>query len=818
MKLMDLQPSGNKQIELISIETEKLYFTVKGKHESSNFNYSEDVTKDSFYCQCSDENELIKAEVLKEQPIFYEYQNYQIIIEDKGNHEIRFYHESKHIREQIAYTTPSKRVLSGSINFMSDIGLTELIILVNGEAYLKVRIEVFPKKIDYKKDYHRMLEEVNDEIYNLSFEFLKRTYLNMSISSKEGNSLTEYYSILRVIYSGLIQSIKTVMNQPHHALMKESSVVSVHKSKKVNEQTIKWLSKNVNHYIKLEDRMVPTKILQVKKNLTVDTYENQFLKYMLLTIVSKLEDLKRKYSKLDRAKDEIFTQNLSQMIKEIRSFTNETFLKNVGRYEFKDSFSLVLKMAPGYKEIYKYYLMLRKGLTMHGDIFRLSMKDLALLYEYWCFIKINNLLRNKYKMIKNTMIKVNTNGVFVTLKKGSHTEVTYQNPRNGEIFTVSYNLGMSSKTVAQRPDNIFSMEKNGAKIRYNYIFDAKYRINSAKIGTTYKQYYHTPGPEEDDINTMHRYRDAIVYEHKEQGNVERNIFGAFVLFPYEKEDEYANHNFYKSIELVNVGGIPFLPGSTALMESFLDELIEESSLSSYERSLGQVGKNYYLEKSYFDDRTVLVGSLSSKEQLEINLNHKFYHTKLSNVDLDKHLIKTIAIGQSKKLFGEEMAGIRYYGKVKRIQIVERRDINEIPKDSDELYIKFEIEEWKTLQNPLRVEGFQVIRVMYTTDYLLHHTEIVSELCIRSEEEFRLWMELKRIDEKSEAIIGRKSLEDRTTIEGFSIGDKQIFFLDDKLRVIKGEKVYHYLRKDFRKNPKLVVRMIREDFFDDERRL
>ncbi|MBO0566448.1 hypothetical protein EXQ38_15335 [Clostridium botulinum] len=47
------------------------------------------------------------------------------------------------------------------------------------------------------------------------------------------------------------------------------------------------------------------------------------------------------------------------------------------------------------------------------------MKNLALLYEYWCFIKINSILRKKYKMIKNDIIKVNTNGIFVTLKKGT---------------------------------------------------------------------------------------------------------------------------------------------------------------------------------------------------------------------------------------------------------------------------------------------------------------------------------------------------------------------------------------------------------------
>ncbi len=40
------------------------------------------------------------------------------------------------------------------------------------------------------------------------------------------------------------------------------------------------------------------------------------------------------------------------------------------------SISLVLQMASGYREVYRYYLMLLKGLSIQNDLFRLSMKDL----------------------------------------------------------------------------------------------------------------------------------------------------------------------------------------------------------------------------------------------------------------------------------------------------------------------------------------------------------------------------------------------------------------------------------------------------------
>jgi len=254
-----------------------------------------------------------------------------------------------------------------------------------------------------------------------------------------------------------------------------------------------------------------------------------------------------------------------------------------------------------------------------------------------------------------------------------------------------------------------------------------------------------------------------------------------------------------------VGGIPFLPNSTKLVEEFLDELIEESAPSSYERSLRQRGHDYYLKDSYFSERTVLLGSLSNKGQLDINLNNKFYHTKLKNVDLEKQLIKTVAIGQSKRLFGDE-AGVKYYGKVKDIKIAKRRDIKEIPRDSEELYIRFEIEEWKELDSQIKVEGFQVITVLYTTDYLLKNAKTISELCIKGKEEFRLWMELKRLDNEVIAMSDDK-VHKGTNIKGFSIGDKDIYIVEDRFRVIENGRVQDHLRKDFRKNPRSIVKLM-----------
>lgn len=56
------------------------------------------------------------------------------------------------------------------------------------------------------------------------------------------------------------------------------------------------------------------------------------------------------------------------------------------------------------------------------------------------------------------------------------------------------------------------------------------------------------------------------------------------------------------------------------MKNFLDELINESSYSTYERSIEKIGKD-----KYFIERNVLIGTLKNKEQYYINIDNKFYH-------------------------------------------------------------------------------------------------------------------------------------------------------------------------------------------------
>jgi len=253
-------------------------------------------------------------------------------------------------------------------------------------------------------------------------------------------------------------------------------------------------------------------MLAVEKKLSYDNFENKFIKWSFSELIKRLKHFKINYLKVKRENvDQDLIKKIDKMIRKLKLKPKHSFLAEVGELQKIDSISLVLQMAPGYKELYKYYLLLLKGLSLNGDIFRLSIKELWQLYEYWTFLKLNSLLQDKYKMLKNNIIELDYSGINVTLSKGASAEVEYQNPITGEKFTLSYNTAAGDGiTTNQKPDNILSLSKEDSEHQYKFIFDAKYRLNQAEEGTPYaRSHKGIPGPEDDDINTMHRYRNAV---------------------------------------------------------------------------------------------------------------------------------------------------------------------------------------------------------------------------------------------------------------------------------------------------------------------
>ncbi|MGL5616414.1 MAG: DUF2357 domain-containing protein [Sarcina sp.] len=576
---MASQDSGNN--ELLYIETPLVNLTINAENPSS-------IGKDSSknIRTFIDNKEVFIAD-LDYNSYLKEYKNYHIEIQGKNSaDEILFYNDNKNIREKVVKSKRKTNFYSGIINFRSDIGYSDIYIKVNGQEHIKVTLEVRPSKIDYKDDYKELLEDVNKEIYNLAFGFLARTYLGADVKNERG-SLTEFYSILNYLFEKFQKAINVVNYSPHQCLVKEEKILNYNKIINPKNDSFRWLEKRGHLFKEIGGRRVPTKALVSKKTVTLDNNENRFLKFLLEDIVKSIDNFKREYYKTSsgyngKVTDKAVIERIEKMENYFRRILTTGFLKDVESNFRKGDISLVFRMKAGYRDVFKYYLIIRKGLTIKSDILTISMKELSLLYEYWCFIKINSILREDYNLISSDMLKVNRNSLYVTLKKGNQSTIVYENKMNNERIEVSYNRKSYSANVAQKPDNIFTIKKQGEESYREYIFDAKYKLENK---VEYKKNYGGIGPKEEDINTMHRYRDAILYAENDK---RKPIVGAFVLFPYDNEKEYRNHKFYKTIDEVSIGALPFLPKSTELMREFLGQLINDNPIAKMNKEIEEI--------------------------------------------------------------------------------------------------------------------------------------------------------------------------------------------------------------------------------------
>ena len=693
----------------------------------------------------------------KTYPLFFEQTDYEIIVNSTNGEDVALWHENYTVREKITPVLEGKNdLISGIINFGNNAGFSDIEIMQNGRKVLVIKIEVFPSKITYKEDYQAMLEDISNEIYGAILDFMRNTYQEFSIGSENRSVSAIFFEIVKHLYQKFMNAANRIIAQPKHKLEINHPIVAAHKVKKTDKQSIKWLVKNPQNVAFANSKLVVEKAPAVQKLINYNTVENQFVKHIFKTVVSKLKDFKERYIKSTFKPENAVTECVDRMVVNISQICNMSFLKDVDDYKATQSMSLVFEMAPGYRELYKYYLMMLRGLNINGDVFKLSLKDTAQLYEYWCFVKLVSLMKKNYKLASSDIIKIDNSGVTITLVKGKKSDIRFINPRTGERLTLTYNPGeQDTQTVNQKPDNVLTLEKKGANIEYKYIFDAKYRIENNPTDPFYPDENY--GPKLSDINAMHRYRDAIVFEKKNPAKFmfERTMFGAYVLFPYDDpENNYVNHRFYKSIETVNIGGLPFLPGTTKLVEDFLSDLVEDSAESAFERASLPGGVEERLAKVDWTVKDVMVGTVRTSEQYKYNIQYNCYYAPKKVVDDKRFPIHFIALheeGVSQK------DGINKYGEVTKVTIKKRKDIpvSTNRKNDDEDYYFFHIKKWVDLKNLIEIKDSSKGAPKFTNKFLLYNCSQSFQLFnIHSGEEYRLMKEIVKAFDKT--VVDAKS--------------------------------------------------------------
>ncbi|MDO4163552.1 MAG: DUF2357 domain-containing protein [Bacteroides sp.] len=527
--------------------------------------------------------------------VFFDNADYPIWVEFEDYvKDARFGSELQGDNERFAFR---KHILAGFLNYGNDIGRSEIRLIYRtkeGTKTFTFCFEVLSTKLNYHEHWRSILEDIEREYRMLSLDYMRRTFHGFSPDPNGDTPEIVWWSVFAGEQEKFIRACKGIIERPRHRLHGQETY------KRADKLTI--VPRHIEGEL-AEHRMESGHLYRVEERIqTNDTPENRFLKFALAQITGKYEKLKRKIESLNTVSD-VKKEEMHRILSTLKHLARNPFFRTVGQYKGMMQESLVLHKATGYSQVYRTWNLLRRGYSLYDGLYRLQTKDIATLYEIWCFIEVSHIVKEQLHLSDEDIEHYNRmemNGVFTwELGKGEHSRILFKKD-NVELAELVYNpkstehedssLGMKNlivPTVPQKPDIVLQLTKNDIQqgMKMTYLFDAKYRIADRQRGVDV--------PPDDAINQMHRYRDAIYYKDYSAQALKKEVIGGYILFPGDGEPiDVQASKFYKTIEEVNIGAFPLRPKDTRnrqLLEQFIAELITTKSYETIAHVIPQKG-------------------------------------------------------------------------------------------------------------------------------------------------------------------------------------------------------------------------------------
>ena len=491
---------------------------------------------------------------------------------------------------------------------------------------LPVKIEIQSIKTSYRGDYRKMLTDITSYYTDLVMQQGSPVTQKFDVDyDTPQQTLYQKFAFVKSIIDSetFEESLHKVISNP---VRKWTETVAERRIESVKRLT----RDNMRQIATRTDRMkisngpmglssIPRTLTVTHKTDTVDTHENQFIKYVLTSFYAFCSNLGTKKNATEQLKTEVevVCENLANHI-------NNAFFRQVSQPTHLNLGSPVLQRKEGYRELLQSWLMfdLAAKITWEGGdtVYEAGKKNVAVLYEYWLFFKLMEVVSDVFKINhadKEKIIKADDDKINLDIRQGRMNVINGKYDSENRLLNIRlfYNRTFGfeesidktgSWTMSMRPDYTLSIWP-GEKTEYeaeaddsivNIHFDAKYRLNKILIDDMGKDTESVDSELDSekldrevdiyrrgDLLKMHAYKDAI-----------RRTGGAYVLYPgTEKKMKRGFHEI-----IPGLGAFCIAPGH------------EEDQLSALRSFLLEV-------VGHFMDRT------SQREKIAVS-SHEIYET------------------------------------------------------------------------------------------------------------------------------------------------------------------------------------------------
>ena len=422
-----------------------------------------------------------------------------------------------------------------------------------------------------------LLEDLTRKVLALPFSAAQAAGLphDRSIADRDDVLLHAFIYARHILLAArggqsLSRALELVVRDPHRLFRAERAALSLDAARRVDSRTIARVVAGADGVVRATGPAthtalalalhghLPARVDVPRIEHTFDTAENRFVLEFIQQVRALIECTERMAR--SKAKPSVFWSNTvkdcAAMRRALGPFERHDVWIDVGRMAHLPISSPVLQRRRGYKDILRHHLALRaaariplrKNAVEHH---LLGVKDVALLYELWCYFAVVEAVRDVLGRDPDVADRPRAGGDKVDLPWDFR--VTW---RGGP--TVFYNLSFSRKqapprrssSLVLRPDIVIEIERAGeAEL---HVFDAKLKVegfasidadtdDDAEVSSmTFKKV---------DVAKMHAYRDALP-----------SVRSARVLYPGNLASEFPSLE-PGALATDVVGAIPLLPGA-----------------------------------------------------------------------------------------------------------------------------------------------------------------------------------------------------------------------------------------------------------------
>ena len=693
-------------------------------------------------------------------PPLYEQTDYQIFastIDPRSTITIR--HRDPLIEQSLS-GQEGGRIAHGVINFRNQVGRSLFSVMVDGQRMVDFEVEVFPTKVDYESDYQEILADIQSILTGLAYEYLRSTYQLGKVAPGTKPSRLEWLVLVEQILRELERALDHIAHRPIRGLMRSEQIARAERVRKIDSSVRSQLRRGQGHgqLLQIGNHAVRERLSQRPPELTLNTVEHRWLRRQLEDVLRSLGILTAGFDRDDELSER--KRRSIEVVTDLKSRVSRLLALEPMQAADGDVpagfASLQLVSAPGYREAYRLLLFLRMGLRLEGDLFKLAVKDLDILYEYWSYLKVAQVIREDVGAPKDldSFFKIGLNGLGVQLRKGESQKLTFASGPHRKV-SVLYNptfANQETTLIPQKPDILIRLEDNGWP-RVQLVCDAKYRVDATE---KYRQQFGSYGPPVDAINVLHRYRDAILELDDSDSQFsapKRSVVQAAALFPLnrlEGDPEFSESRLWKSIDKIGVGAIPLLPGNDQLLRDWIGGALRRGGWAIADKAIGSLVGGRARDWRIAASEPVLIGVLRSpgtREHLDWINRERVYYQPRTKSQRRQFAVKQVAIYVPVGL--DEPSGIRYVADVEQIDVVERKEIKTpwASRQNGDVVL-YRLGPVSHLQRPIELTSGETMagRWRWTTRLGLQRATNLRETRLETEPEWRLleWMQANRL--------------------------------------------------------------------------